>query len=231
MKGYSKWSYCPYRPPLTEVGDIYICRIVPAENAIHFEWLPLTEGSVYAVFYRERGTDDFLHWRDTLEPFCDIESLLTDTDYEFYVACGDQRSRVRLARCGKSVGCVVNYLHPEDEAYAFSGRYLCSPSLLKHPDGYLLASMDVYAANHPQNLTFIFRSDDGGKRWYYLSELMPCFWGKLFLHRGEVYTHLSVSADPHYSDSCILWFSSDEAADDNSACFHHPACAGGLRSG
>lgn len=41
MKGLNTWSYAPYRPFLTEVGDIYICRVVPYENKIHFEWLDI----------------------------------------------------------------------------------------------------------------------------------------------------------------------------------------------
>ena len=85
------------------------------------------------------------------------------------------------------MGTVVNYLHPDDPYYAFSGQYLCSPSLLRLPDGELLASMDLFGYNTPQNLTLIFRSDDDGQTWYHLSELMPCFWGKLFLHKGDVY--------------------------------------------
>ena len=81
----------------------------------------------------------------------------------------------------------MNYLHPEDPAYSFSGNFLCSPSLVRHPDGYLLASMDVYSNAAPQNLTLIFRSDDDGLTWHYLNELMPCFWGKMFIHKGELY--------------------------------------------
>ena len=47
--------------------------------------------------------------------------------------------------------------------------------------------MDIYAPNYPKNLTLIFRSDDDGASWHYVSELMPCFWGKLFVHKGELY--------------------------------------------
>ena len=115
-------------------------------------------------------------------------------------ASENKKSRIRLARCGESVGAAVNYLHPDDEAYAFSGRYLCSPSLVRHPDGYLLASMDLFAGNHPQNLTLIFRSDDDGKTWHYVSELMPCFWGKLFIHKGELYM---LSCSTEYGDLLI----------------------------
>lgn len=199
MKGYNFWSYAPYRPLLDGVGDIYICRIAPSENAIHFEWL---DGSdKYDIFYRSKEENgEFTFYRTTDKNECDIKNLKTDTDYEFYVRSGKKKSRIRLARTGKTVGTVVNYLHPDDEAYGFSGRYLCSPSLVKHPDGFLLASMDVYAGNAPQNLTLIFRSDDNGETWSYVSELMPSFLGKMFIHKGELYM---LSCSTEYGDLLI----------------------------
>ncbi|MBQ8431994.1 MAG: hypothetical protein IJX28_03825 [Clostridia bacterium] len=200
MQGTNTWSYAPYRPFLTEVGEIYICRVAPEETAIDLEWLPVDGIEEFTVCYRIRGEGEFLSQNPVRGTTARIEHLRADTDYEFYVAAGDKQSRIRLARCGKSIGTVVNYLHPEDEAYAFSGRYLCSPSLVRHPDGFLLASMDVYAANHPQNLTLLFRSDDDGATWHYVSELMPCFWGKLFLHRGELYM---LSCSTEYGDLLI----------------------------
>ena len=60
--------------------------------------------------------------------------------------------------------------------------------------------MDVYAGNHPQNLTLIFRSDDNGETWHYVSELMPCFWGKMFMHNGELYM---LSCSTEYGDLLI----------------------------
>lgn len=199
MKGINTWSYSPYRPFFAEIGDPYICRIVPSPTKLYFEWLP-TESDSYSVFYRVRGEEDFIHWENTQQCSCEIENLITDTDYEFYVTAGEKRSRVRLARCSQTIGTVVNYLHPDDEAYAFSGRYLCSPSLVRHPDGFLLASMDLYEAKSPQNLTLIFRSDDNGNSWYYLSELLPCFWGKLFIHKGELYM---LACSTEYGDLLI----------------------------
>lgn len=186
MKGYSGWSYRPYKPFLFETGDIYICRVVPGMDTIHFEWLEKGDKE-YMVYYRKRGEEAFICWGSTKENACDITGLIADTDYEFYVEAGTERSRIRLARCGESVGTVVNYFHPDDQAYSFSGRYLCSPSLVRHPDGYLLASMDLFDGRDPQNLTLIFRSDDNGESWHYVSELMPCFWGKMFIHKGELY--------------------------------------------
>ena len=40
MTGCTAWSYAPYRPYLTDVGELYICRIAPGETAVHVEWLP-----------------------------------------------------------------------------------------------------------------------------------------------------------------------------------------------
>ena len=204
MKGCTTWSYHPYQPLLRNTGDIYICRIAPGVNTIHFEWLGIHDSHIpadgYEVYYRKRGEQDFTHFETTVNCACDIPSLDTDTDYEIYVQTGEKKSLVRLARTGKTVGTVVNYLHPEDDVYSFSGKYLCSPSLVRHPDGYLLASMDVFAGNYPQNLSLIFRSDDDGVTWHYVSELMPCFWGKLFIHKGELYM---LSCSTEYGDLLI----------------------------
>jgi len=199
MKGYDKWSYAPYRPFLYNVGNPYVCRIVPSERAIRFEWLKGTLTD-FEVFYRKRGDGKFIKAGDTNEDYFVITNLEPETDYEFFVRSGDEKSRIRLARTGANEGIAVNYLHPDDDAYSFSGKYLCSPSMVRHPDGYLLASMDLYAHNYPQNLTLIFRSDDDGKSWKYVSELMPCFWGKMFIHKGDLYM-LSVSTE--YGDLLI----------------------------
>ena len=126
MKGTSTWSYRPYRPPLTEVGDIYICRIVPQPDKIHFEWLSL--GNVcYDVYVRKRGEGDFIHWETTEKTESNIFGLSDQTEYEFFVRSGEKKSRVRLARCGASIGTIVNYLHPEDEAYAFRADISARP--------------------------------------------------------------------------------------------------------
>lgn len=199
MKGYNYWNYSPYRPFFFDVGDIYICRIAPGENFIHIEWLE-GESESYSVYFKKREDSDFVLFDTVYISECTINGLSSDTDYEIYVTSGDKKSRVRIARTGKTVGTVVNYLHPDDTAYSYSGRYLCSPSLLRHPDGYLLASMDVYANGAPQNLTLIFRSDDDGESWHYISELMPCFWGKMFMHNGDVYM---LACSTEYGDLLI----------------------------
>ena len=199
MKGHHSWSYHPYRPLLRHVGDIYICRIAPGKNTVHLEWLDVGAPE-YCVYCRERNSGDFLLCGKTGGTGFTLENLYADTDYEFYVQSGDKKSRIRLARTGEAVGVVVNYLHPDDEAYAFSGRYLCTPSLVRHPEGFLLASMDLHEGNGPQNLTLIFRSDDDGETWHYVSELMPCFWGNMFIHNGDLYM---LSCSTEYGDLLI----------------------------
>ena len=198
MKYHKGWNYSVYRPPFIEVGEIYINRLVPYENSAFFEWSSV-QGKK-EIFYRVLGETEWIKAGKTEENSFEIKDLLVETDYEFFVSLGEKKSRVRLFRTGKSVGTVVNYLHPKDEAYAFSGRYLASPSIIRTPQGHLLASMDLYAQGAPQNLTLIYRSDDDGKTWKHLCELFPCFWGKLFVHHGEIYM---ISESTEYGDLLI----------------------------
>ncbi|MCQ2385238.1 MAG: glycoside hydrolase, partial [Clostridia bacterium] len=46
----------------------------------------------------------------------------------------------------------------------------------------------------------IFRSDDDGKTWHYLTDLYPCFWGRMFIHNGEVYM---LACSTEYGDLLI----------------------------
>ncbi len=186
MKGLSSWSFSPYSPFFFETGDIYVCRLVPDKTTCHCEWLGCAD-QTYEIWLRREGQGAFELASRLQGTAVTLINLAEQTDYEFYVSCGEKRSRVRLFRTGEVVGTVVNYLHPRDNAYAFSGQYLCSPSIIRHPEGYLLTSMDLFGYNTPQNLTLIFRSDDDGETWHYVSELYPCFWGKMFVHRNDIY--------------------------------------------
>lgn len=198
MKPATHWSYAPYRPPFWEVGDVYICRIAPDEDSVHLEWLD--PGAPCTLFWRKRGEASFSSSIGVTGTEYTVTGLDPQTDYEFMVACGEKKSRIRLAHTAHAVGTVVNYLHPDDEAYRYSGHCLCSPCLVRHPDGYLLASMDVFKAGSPQNLTMIFRSDDDGATWHYLTDLYPCFWGRMFIKDGEVYM---IACSTEYGDLLI----------------------------
>lgn len=209
MKGVNTWSFRPYIRPiddvykLTEPYEIHICRIAPSVASVAFDWIKIREtdekDGEYTVYYKKTTDRDFIPVRVNART-CELTKLMTDTDYEFYVTCAAGRSRVRLARTGFVPGTTVNYLHPADEAFKFSGWSLCSPSVVKHPEGWLLASMDVFGGGTPQNLSFVYRSDDNGVTWYYVCDLFPCFWGKLFVHRSCVYI-LAMSTE--YGDVLI----------------------------
>ena len=180
MKPVTSWDFHPYNPPVRDFGGISICRLAPSKNAIHVEWLD-TGDKEYTVFYKKVGAEEEATLTVSVNE-CDITDLEEYVDYEITVRAGEKYSRTRLAKTADAVGdAVVNYLHPDDKAYAFSGQYLCSPTIIRHPDGFLLAGMDVFKGNAPQNLELIFRSDDDGKTWHYVSELYPCVWGRLVL--------------------------------------------------
>lgn len=188
MRGITGWNYRPYAllnaPELER--ELFICQIVPLPDGFQISFSDAWPGE-HTLAYRPLGQEAWLHVP------CEgdrgvARGLPAGTDYECRILRKDGgASRARLARTGSVPGVVVNFLHPQDEAYAFSGRYLCSPSILALPDGRLLASMDVYAAAQAQNLSMIFESLDGGQSWRYVTELYPCFWGKLFLHQGKVH--------------------------------------------
>lgn len=200
MKGQSAWSFSPYKPFLFNSGDIYVCRIAPSKDFIHIEWLPGESDKPFQIWLRPENEGDFSLVQETTGTKTTLLGLNEYQDYEFFVQSGAKKSRVRLARTGEAVGTVVNYLHPRDGAYSFSGQYLGSPSMVRLPDGALLASMDLFASNTSQNLTFIFRSGDNGETWHYVTELYPCFWGKLFVHKGDVYM---LSCSNEYGDLLI----------------------------
>ena len=186
MKPNTGWGYRPY----TELFDSrralspYICRLAPRRGGFTVDFIDDTQpDSEHIVYWRPRDNGEYTVVRpDMSGGFYTVDIDCGDlADYEVYVERNDgARSSVRLVRTGEVPGKVINYLHPDDREYSFSGNYLCSPSIVRLASGRLLASMDVFAGGAPQNLTLIYYSDDDGESWHYLVELFPCFWGKLF---------------------------------------------------
>lgn len=199
MKGITGWGYRPYRPirRMQEALAPFIVRIAPYETWFDAEYLDNgAPEAAHQVFWRIKGSEAPFSIRDLSSTAFRMEGLMENTEYEFKIIRkdGTAESALRYVRTGPTPGAkhgrpgtVVNYLHPEDLAYAFSGRSLCSPSLVKLDNGVLLASMDVFAGDYPQNLTLIYRSDDGGETWQYVTDLFPCFWATLFTHKGRLY--------------------------------------------
>lgn len=185
MKAFTKWNFDRYRPAVCGNDKIYVERIVPQENGFA---LFHTYKDACKLYFKEADTPSDFSCVSSQNGYANVSGVPTDTEFEFYLSDhGENFSAHGFVHTGYAPGTVVNYLSQRDPKYLFSGQYLCTPSLLCHPDGYMLASMDLYVSKGAQNLTLIFRSDDDGRSWYHLTELFPCYWGTLFLHKGEVY--------------------------------------------
>ena len=71
--------------------------------------------------------------------------------------------------------------------------YLGSPSLVRLPDGAILASHDYFGPHAPFNhegeefLTTVYRSEDDGRTWKEITHLSHTYWASLFEHRGSAY--------------------------------------------
>ncbi len=194
------WSYRPY-VRFRDRGEPrpFVCAIRPEERGFSVDFIDGAERG-HRLAFRRRFTGAW----DSVPVSggsARVTGLYDNVDYEFYLEADDGvRSATRLVRTGQPVSTAVNYIHPDDGTFDFSGRYCCSPSLLRLPSGRLLASHDVFHGKGPQRLNVIFKSDDDGKTWQYLCELFPSFWGKLFTLGGRLYM-LSVSTE--YGDLLI----------------------------
>ncbi|MBQ6990496.1 MAG: exo-alpha-sialidase [Clostridia bacterium] len=191
MKGSNKPTHRPYFPPNVAASrreQPYICRLAPGEFGFDLEWLPLESTGPYNLCYGVRGSEDY-QVVPLLDSVARVRGLEPDTEYEVFILAKGVKSATRLLRTGAipEGATVINYLHPEDPQYDFSGRYLCSPSLVRTKSGRLVAGMDLFGPRMAQNLTLLFKSEDEGKTWHYLTDLYPFYWGSLFTHRGVLY--------------------------------------------
>ncbi len=181
-------------------GGLEIVRIAPGDQRVSLDysfkdkrdWTDIR----FTLSLRERVSGNIistLQMEDHVLSVC-IEDLKNGVDYMVEIAAYSQhdgremaRSPVRFFRTGFVPGTVINYIHPDDYTYEPSGRSPASPSLVRLPGGDLLASHDIYWGGEAQNLTKVFMSRDEGRTWSYLSDVYPCFWGKLFVHHGILF--------------------------------------------
>ncbi len=204
MKLCATWNYTPYTP-MDQIG-VYpvIVSIQPKGNKVYFESVNFESCT---LFYGKRGEEK--KEQKAIEEKRSFFEVETDCEYEFYLRNEKGRqSKTRLVKTGEYPGVVVDYLHPDDEAYAHTGRFLASPFVLRTPQGNLLATMDVFSSGYPQNLTKVFRSQDDGETWEYVTELFPCFWSSLFVYEGKIY---AISISKEYGD-LLIGCSEDEGA-------------------
>ena len=191
MKGKNTVHWHPYMPlnRISEARLPYVCRIAPYADGFAFEWFDTEDSNgSHTLVWGVR--DGEMQRTPVTGSTMQIDGLKKDCDYEFFIEATDGRtSRHRLVRTGDIPPgtSVINYLHPEDTQYDFSGRFLCSPSLVRTKSGRLVAGMDVFGPKMAQNLTLLFSSDDNGESWHYLCDLYPFYWSNLFTRNDKLY--------------------------------------------
>lgn len=135
-----------------------------------------------------------------------IDRLFNGVLYEIRAEALDEAGRVleacsRLAMPNFVPGKCVSYLHPTDTAFDPAGRFFGSPSVVKTSDGTLYASHDLFLEDFPNQFgvdfrnvpakdrcrTKLYRSDDAGKTWSYITDIPNCSFGELFEFRGALY--------------------------------------------
>ena len=204
MKGSRKINhrpYIPYNRP-ADAARPYICRLAPGADFVTLEWIAKEEGA-HQLIIRKRG-GEVVRRVSVTEATVTVGELAPNTEYELFIESPvSLASNVRLFITSDipEGTTVINYLHPEDKQYDFSGNCLCSPSLVRLGSGRLLAGMDVFAMKSGQNTTIIFCSDDNGKSWRYLTDLHPFYWANMFIHKGAVY---ALGQTQEYGDLYIV---------------------------
>mgnify|MGYP004666039931 CR=1 FL=1 len=209
MKGISNWQFTPYRRPIDDARP-YICRIEPRCGAFVFDWLDGV-GQRCDVYFRK--ADGEFERRPAAAHRVTVDGLENNSDYEFFLRRDDgTESAHRLVHVcdAPENAAVIDYLHPLDDIYEYSGHALAAPTLVKLPSGKLIAGTSVCCdrTRWPSDpcLDVLFESTDGGNSWSYLCDIRPAFNSKLFWHRGKLYL-LTLSTD--YCD-LIIGCSEDE---------------------
>jgi hypothetical protein len=81
----------------------------------------------------------------------------------------------------------LRYMDPRTETY------LGSPSLVRLPDGAIIASHDYFGKGSPRNmagfpsLSSVYRSEDDGLTWRNVTHITGTWWSTLFLCGGSLY--------------------------------------------
>ncbi len=181
-----KFSHKPYIPFGAEPYDIHIVRLSPHTDKITLEWL----GSEPFYTVEVKEGDQIVKTVKTAKKTVTVDGLNEGVLYSLtvYGESKEKKSRERIFITGDYLGDCINYLHPDDLQYEFSGRFIASPHIVEFKDAFYV-SMDVFRSGNQIGgyvLTLIYRSKDLGKTWEYVTDLVPSEWGRLFVVNGKL---------------------------------------------
>lgn len=182
-------------------GGLDIIRIAPGDQKAVVDFRYTGDNPVKKIFFElfikgeEGHIFSFLtQIEQGNEGTFEIYQIWNMKEYIIHICAYDKgsdkliaKSPVRLLKTGVVPGTVINYIHPEDYTYNSSGRSPASPSIVRASDGRLFVSHDIYWKLGGQNISKVFVSEDNGASWKYLSDIEPCFWGKLLIHHDKLY--------------------------------------------
>ena len=192
-------SYQPFRLWEDEKDASYIVMLSPDKTSVELEWLSDDKDFEVCVY---QG-DALVKSVKTQEKRTVIDGLTENQEYSVIVKSQTGESKARLFVAADYLGKVVNYLHPDDLCYSFSGRYVASPSIIRFK-GDIYVSMDVFRGGDQRgafNLTLLYRSKDDGKTWEYVTDIVPSFWGTLFIANEKL---CILSADSEAGSLVVL---------------------------
>ena len=167
----------------------YICHIAPYDSKFEMEWFDNGSDGAHTLYYRVKDSRDEYTPFPLKERYVTIEGLQNEVDYELYVARddGSAKSRPRLVNMTPPIegSTIINYVHPDDQFIDFAGWWVGYPTIIRMPSGKLLCAHEIFGEEYP--LVFLLSSEDEGKTWHYVVEMVPFSAPRLFLNKGKLY--------------------------------------------
>ena len=186
------WACAPFMPlrDREKENHPYICHIAPYDGKFEVEWFDKGSDGPHTLYYRLRDSQDEYVAIPLTSGYVTVEGVKNDTDYELFVARddGSAKSNIRFVYCTPLFdenASVINYIHPDDQQYNYGGWWIGFPSIIRVPSGKLLGIHEVFGQEDP--LAILFYSEDEGKTWHFLNEMVPVMAPRLFMNNGKLY--------------------------------------------
>lgn len=200
--------------------EIEIVRISPKNQGVSIEYKYKGELPAYTkLVISEAETGDTVCEVDSFisENTIHADRILNDTVYIAEVIGYDydkkpiMHSNKRLFETGYFPGQVINYIHPDDFTYAYSGKFPDSPNIIKLENGTYIACHGVMGWEGHNALCLVFVSKDYGKTWHYISRVERCCLAKLFRYGEKIYLLGTTDVKQgdlvlyESTDDCVSW--------------------------